>query len=213
MAGDPDIALALCVASMARRSLTRVEISGVALSASSCALEDVPDLAEARAALCAALPEGEDQLLAWAFDMSRERLLGVLAVLVAGSIDLAHEDASPADRLKQAVADRLAQQLEIDMNAFWQADLAFWVRLPKAALMSALAEAPGIAGKGERAREDILKAHAKLRKDDLAAKVAAAYEGVAYLPDSLVTPLASGCLTVTREGAAAAAAVQPVAAE
>jgi hypothetical protein len=151
------------------------------------------------------LPEGAYPLLEWAFDMSRERLLQVLAVLVASSVDLAHEDASPSDRLKQAVADRVSQQLEIDMSAFWKADLAFWVRLPKSALMTALADAPGIVEKGEHTREDLLKAHAKLRKDELAAKVAGRYNGSAYLPDILVTPLGTGRLSITPEGAAALA--------
>src|SRR5690242_16672533 len=135
-------------------------------------------------------------MLDWALDLSRDRLLAVLAVLVASAIDLTHEDTSSADLSKQARADHLAQHLDIDMRAYWTAGLDYWVRLPKAALLAAAGDAPGMADRSARAREDALKALAKLRKDDLAAKVSAMFEGAGYLPDILITPIAAGAFEV-----------------
>ncbi len=204
LSGDLDVALAVCVATLMRRSLQIGEMTGVALSAQMRDVDDHTALVEARAEIEGRLPTDEIELLEWALDLSREPLLAVLAVLVAGAIDLTHEDTSPADQSKQGIGDLLAQRLDIDMTRFWKPDLAFWVRLPKSALMHAFAESPGTEKRSVRAREDLIKAHAKLRKDELAAKVSVEYEGAAYLPDILVTPVAAGGLAVTAEGVAAA---------
>lgn len=203
LSGDPDVALALCVAAMVSRSLHRAEMTGIAISAQVRSVDDLPELDETRSELEGRLPEDEMELLGWALDLSRERLLAVLAVLVASSIDLAHEDTSPADLRKQALADCLARQLDVDMTRFWTAGPEFWTRLPKSALIAALSEAPSMSDRSVRAREEKIKAHAKLKKDDLASKVAAEFDGAAYLPDILVTPVPSGALTITPEGLAA----------
>ncbi len=184
LSGDPDVALALCVAAMVMRSVHHTEIAGVSISAMLRPVEDLPALDEARSEVDGRLPADDLGVLDWALGLSREHLLAVLAVLVAGSVDLAHEDTSPSDLRKQAIADRLAQYLDIDMRQFWAADLAFWVRLPKFALMTALSEAPSMADRTSRTQDELLKAHAKLRKDELAAKVSAEFEGHGYLPDN-----------------------------
>lgn len=212
LSGDSDIALALCVVGLAMRSLHHAEFTGVAISASARPIEDLPAFEEAKAEIEGRLPEDELDLLDWALGLSRERLLGVLAALVAGAVDLAHEDTSPADLRRQAVADRLAQHLDIDMRQYWSADLDFWSRLPKAFLLARVPEAPDMVSKGERTREDAIKAHAKLRKDDLAAKVASLFEGAGYLPDILLTPVPRGVLELTDVGEAAVS-VPSVAAE
>lgn len=198
--GDPEVSLALCVAAMAARSVYRAEFTGVAISAQVRTVDDLPDLEEARSQLEGHVPSADAAILDWALGLSRERLLAVLAVLVAGSVDLAHEDTSPVDLRKQAIADRLARQLDVDMTQYWTAGLDFWTRLPKAALISALSDAPGMAERNARAREDAIKVHAKLRKDELAAKVSALFEGAHYLPDILVTAVAAGDLAITAEG-------------
>jgi ParB family chromosome partitioning protein len=203
LSGNPDIALALCVSAMVQRNLRHVEIPGIAIGAQVRNVDDLQAFEEARAEVEGRLPEDDAALLDWALDLSRENLLAVLAVLVAGTVDLAHEDASPHDARKQVLADRLAQHLDLDMRKFWTPDLAFWTRLPKAALLAAYAESPGMADRGVRTREDLLKAHAKLKKDDLAASVAGAFEGAGYLPDILVTPAGAGTLSITPEGIAA----------
>jgi ParB family chromosome partitioning protein len=203
LSGSPDIALALCVTAMVQRSLRHAEVPGIAIGAQVRNVDDLPACEEARAEVEGRLPEGDIALLDWALDLSRENLLIVLAVLVAGAVDLAHDDTSPHDAAKQALADRLAHHLDLDMRQFWTADLSFWARLPKSALMAAYAESPGTADRAARTREDLLKAHAKLKKDDLAARVARAFEGAGYLPDILVTPAVAGTLSITPEGVAA----------
>ncbi len=205
LSGDPDVALALCVSAMVARIAHHAEMTGVAISAQLRPVEDLPDLEDARAELEGRLPADDVELLGWALDLSRERLLDVLAVLVASTVDLAHEDTSPVDLRKQAIADCLARQLDVDMTRFWTPGLDYWVRLPKSTLIAALSDAPGMADRSARAREDIVKAHAKLKKDELAAKVCAMFEGSHYLPDILVTPVASGGFGITPEGAAALA--------
>lgn len=200
---EPNIALALCVAAMAHRALHQSELIGVAIAGHVRQVDDFPGLDGARVDLAGRMPNDEGELLDWALDLSRERLLAVLAILVAGAVDLTHDDASFADRRKQALADRLSLHLDIDMTQFWKPDLSFWVRLPKSALMAALAQAPGLAGKSHRARADAIKAHAKFRKDDLAARIASLFEGSDYIPEILVTPAARGALELTTEGLAA----------
>jgi ParB family chromosome partitioning protein len=207
LSGSPDIALALCVTAMMQKSLRHAEIPGIAVGAQMRVVDDLTGLEEARAGLEGRLPEDESALLDWALDLSRDRLLAVLALLVAGAVDLAHDDAGPHDARKQALADQLAQHLDLDMRQFWTADLAFWTRLPKSALMAAYADSPGMTDRSARTREDLLKAHAKLKKDELAAKVAGVFDGAGYLPDILVTPAGAGDLSITPEGVAALAAV------
>lgn len=206
LSGDPDVALALCVAAMVMRSMHRTEMTGVAISAQVRAVEDLPGLGIARAELEGRLTSNEIELLGWALDLSRERLLAVLAVLVASTVDLTHEDTSPADLRKQTIADCLARQLDVDMARFWSAGLDFWVRLPKSALIAALSDAPGMSDRSARAREEAVKMYAKLRKDDLAGKISAMFEGSDYLPDILITPVTAGGLAITPEGVAAIAA-------
>jgi hypothetical protein len=63
-------------------------------------------------------------------------------MIVASNIDLAHEDAAIDDRRKQALADRIAATLDLDMTRHWAPGLAFWTRLPKAALVAAIEAAP-----------------------------------------------------------------------
>lgn len=211
LSADPDVALAVCVSALAQRAVRHGEMTGIAISSQTRPVEDLPALDAARSELEGRLPSEEASVLDWTLDLSRERLLGVLALLVAGAVDLAHDDVSQLDLRKQELADRLAQQLDIDMRQFWKPDLAFWVRLPKATLMTTLAEAPTVAERSARSRDALIKAHAKLRKDDLAAKVCGLFEGTGYLPGILVTPVAAGRLSVTVEGEAALAPLVAVA--
>ena len=200
LSGDPDIALAVCVATMALRAVHHSEMIGVSINAQPRQVDDLPALQDGWAEMEGRLPADEIELLDWALGLSRERLLAVLAVLVAVSVDLAHEDTSPADLRKQVIADRLAQHLDIDMRAFWTAGIDFWVRLPKSTLLASVSDAPGMAERSSRVREDALKAHAKLRKDELAAKVATLFAGSGHLPEILVTPVAAGSLALTEQG-------------
>jgi ParB family chromosome partitioning protein len=199
LAGEPDIALAVCVAAMAYRGLRRSDLNGVGISAHLVEVDDLAGLGEARARLSEQTPEDEVAALDWALAQSRERLLSTLAVLVASSLDLAHEGASAADHRLQAIGDRLAQHLDVDMRRFWQADLGYWVRLPKATLLEALAEVSD-APAGSAKSNALLKSHAKMRKEELCGKLAGLHDKTGYLPSLLVTPIDAGRVEVTQAG-------------
>ena len=70
---------------------------------------------------------------------------------------------------------------------------------------SVFAEAPGLISQSQRSQEATLKAHGKLRKEELAAKVSEAFEGAGYLPDMLITPVRAGKFVLTSSGVAVAA--------
>ncbi|MDP3736440.1 MAG: hypothetical protein Q8R02_03565 [Hyphomonadaceae bacterium] len=72
--------------------------------------------------------------------------------------------------------------------------------MPKAELLRALEQAPCVEGLSQGGREAFFGTHAKLKKDELAARVAAALEGNGYLPDLLVTPVGEGAHELTAAG-------------
>jgi hypothetical protein len=78
------------------------------------------------------------------------------------------------------------------MREFWVADASYWTRLPKADLLAALSEARGVIDQSRASQEATLRAHAKLKRDDLATKVGEAFAETGYLPDLLVTPVPAG---------------------
>lgn len=130
----------------------------------------------------------------------RSGLLACLAALVAGAIDLSHEDSSPADHERQAISDDLASALRLDMRALWTPTLDFWTRLPKAALVEALQQACEMQGMAEADMTARSVSAAKIRKDDLAQRVDDAWRGHGYLPELLVTPLPAGALELRESG-------------
>ena len=205
LARDRETALAVTVAAMIARSVFKSELSGIGVAAHAAQVDDLDALVETRSALLAHIPDEADEVLDWCLMQPPETLMSLLAVIVADSIDLVHEKGSPVDRRRQALADRLADILNLDMCQFWEADASYWTRLPKADLLVAFTEAPSPAGQSERSREAIIKAHAKLKKDELAAKVGEAFAGAGYLPDLLVTPVSAGRLELTSAGVAVAA--------
>ena len=152
------------------------------------------------------LPSGQDRVLSCCLDQDRETVLRILSILVAGSINLVHEKGSPADLYKRAAADTLATALDLDMRTYWSADIDYWSRLTKAELLALMAEAPEVIALFDERRTAIVSAHAKLKKDDLAAKVAKAHKGSGYLPDLLITAPAAGAYVVTESGCDAIAA-------
>lgn len=206
LARDRETALAVAVAAMLVRAVFRSDLSGVDVAAHAAVVDDLDALVETRSALLAHMPEQEGEVLGWCLAQPSGTLLALLAVLVAGSVDLVHEKGAPSDRRRQGLADKLAEALSLDMRDFWQADAGYWTRLPKTELLAALAESPSLAGKREKVREEALKAHAKLKKDELAAKVGEAFAGTGYLPDILLTPVSKGGVELTPAGAAAIAA-------
>ena len=206
---DRETALAVTVAAMIARTVFKSELPGIGIgigiAAHAVHVHDLDALVETRSALLAHVPDEEDEVLDWCLIQPPETLLSLLAVIVADSIDLVHEKGSPADHRRHALADRLATILDLDMRQYWEADASYWTRLPKADLLAAFVEAPIPAGQSERSREAVIKAHAKLKKDELAAKVGEAFAGVGYLPDLLVTSVPAGVFELTSEGVAIAA--------
>ena len=192
LARDRETALAVTVAAMIMRTVFRSELSGVGVSASAAHVDDLEALAETRSAILAHVPDDEDEVLDWCLTQPPETLLSVLAVIAADAVDLVHEKGAPSDHRRQSLADRLAEILDLDMREFWVADASYWTRLPKADLLAALSEAPGIVDQSRASQEATLKAHAKLKRDDLAARVGEAFAGTGYLPDLLVTAVPPG---------------------
>jgi ParB family chromosome partitioning protein len=206
LARDRDTALAVAVAAMLVRSVFRSDLSGIGIAAHAVQIEDLDALVETRSAILAHVPEHEVDMLGWCLAQPSGTLLALLAVLVAHSVDLAHEKGAPSDCRRNALADTLAEALDLDMREFWQADAGYWTRLPKAELLAALAESPTLVDKSQKSREASMAAYAKLKKDELAARVDQAFAGTSYLPDLLVTPVPQGAVELTTTGAAAIAA-------
>jgi ParB family chromosome partitioning protein len=192
LARDRETALAVTVAAMIMRTVFRCELSGVGLSASAAHVDDLEALVETRSAILAHVPDDEDEVLDWCLMQPPETLLSVLSVIVADAVDLTHEKGAPSDHRRQSLADRLAEILDLDMREFWVADASYWTRLPKADLLAALSEAAGVIDQSSASQEATLKAHAKLKRDDLATKVGEAFAETGYLPDLLVTPVPAG---------------------
>jgi len=205
LARDRETALAVTVAAMIMRTVFRSELSGVGLSASAAHVDDLEALVETRSAILAHVPDNEDEVLDWCLMQPPETLLSLLAVIVADAVDLVHEKGAPSDLRRQSLADRLAEILDLDMREFWEADATYWTRLPKADLLAAISGAPGFIDQTERSQEQAIKAYAKLKKDELAAKVGEASAGTGYLPDLLVTPVRAGRFELTGSGFAVAA--------
>jgi hypothetical protein len=192
LARDRETALAVTVAAMIMRTVFRSELSGVGVSASAAHVDDLEALVETRGAILAHVPDNEDEVLDWCLMQPPETLLSVLSVIVADAVDLVHEKGAPSDHRRQSLADRLAEILDLDMRQFWEADASYWTRLPKADLLAALSEAPSVIDQSRASQEATLKAHAKLKRDDLATKVGEAFAETGYLPDLLVTPVPAG---------------------
>jgi len=205
LARDRETALAVTVAAMIMRTVFRSELSGVSVSASTAHVDDLEAFVETRSAILAHVPDDEDEVLDWCLMQPAETLVSVLAVIVADAVDLVHERGSLADNRRQLLADRLAEILDLDMRQFWQADASYWTRLSKVDLLAIFAEAPGLISQSQRSQEATLKAHGKLRKEELAAKVSEAFEGAGYLPDMLITPVRAGKFVLTSSGVAVAA--------
>jgi hypothetical protein len=180
-------------------------LSGVDLSVNAACIDDLEPLVETRSAIMAHVPENEAEVLDWCLMQPPETLLSVLAVITADAVDLVHEKGAPSDHRRQSTADRLAEVLDLDMRQFWQADASYWTRLTKPDLLAAFAEAPGVVDQSRQSQEATLKAHAKLKRDDLAAKVGEALAGTGYLPDLLVTPVPAGKFELTNSSFAVAA--------
>lgn len=123
----------------------------------------------------AALPEQGEQLLSWALAQDREKLLQLLAFLVASSITGVdgHERDARA-------TDGVAQALGLDMRRWWTATAdSYLAHVPKARIVEVVTEAAGAA---------VAAGLAGLNKADAAAAAERALAGSGWLPRCLQTP-------------------------
>ena len=77
--------------------------------------------------------------------------------------------------------------------------------MTSSALLATISGVPGVIDQTERSQELAIKAYAKLKKDELAARVGVALAETGYLPDMLVTPVRVGRFELTGSGFAVAA--------
>jgi ParB family chromosome partitioning protein len=198
----PNTAFAIGVFALLRHAISGHGAPGISLTARPRWLADHDGLSDERASLFAGIPSTEAALLDWCLAQSTHTLMEAFAVIVASNVDLAHEDANIDDRRKQDFANRIAQALDLDMRRHWKPDLAFWTRLPKAALIAALETAPCVQHLSESDRTLLAKNVGKLRKEELATRVEQALDGCGWLPALLITPEFEPRYEVTEAGVA-----------
>jgi hypothetical protein len=201
--GAPTTAFAIGVFALLRYAMSGYGAPGVSLTARPRWLADHDGVSDERTALFASMPEAESDLLEWCLAQSVETLMEAFAVIVASNIDLSHEDANIDDRRKQALANRIAQALDLDMKRHWTPDLAFWTRLPKAALIGAFEAALCMQPLSDADRGLFAKNVGKVRKEELITRVEQALDGCGWLPALLVTPEREPRLELTNAGDAA----------
>lgn len=131
-------------------------------------------------------------------------LLDRLAGLFAATLDASHAGITPQDIRLQAEADALAAALDIDMTRTWTPNEVFWQQVPKSVALDAMQHAPSLAQLAEEERAAMLRHLAKMKKAELASAVAQALEGSGWLPELLITPVASGAIALTQAGEAKA---------
>jgi hypothetical protein len=199
----PHTALALGVSALLRHAVSSYGPPGISLTARPRWLANYDGLGEERETWIASIPDSEADLLDWCLVQDTATLLDALALIVASNLDLAHEDATIDDRRKQALADRIAATLDLDMTRNWTPDLAFWRRLPKAALIAAIETAPCTMRLDDVDRAAFLKMLSRKTKDELANTAAQVLEGAGWLPALLVTPEAEPRYELTEAGVAA----------
>lgn len=197
LARDVDTSLALAVAAMIQRQHFHAAMPGVDVLAHKAHVEDFDELQDVLSRAEETLPQEEANVLAWCLEQPRETLLSVLAVTTAQAVDLTHERGGPGDRARQSLSNKLCDALRVDMKEFWQADDQFWSRLPKSELLHALRDSPAMENLKEKQRDTQMKALSKLKKDELAARAAAAYSKDLYVPDMLILEPARGQFAVT----------------
>lgn len=202
IAQRPDVALALLVDVLAAQA-ARASLPGIAITARMTALTDAHYATPAESEDDTDDGDAAGGSLARRLATPVDALLLELAGLLAATLDFSHEDAAPADRRVQALGDEISAALDLDMRRFWNSDLDFWTRAPKAFTLAALETAPAIAALPDAERRALLARHATLKRADLAGVALETLGDAGWLPDLLVTPLAAGALALTEAAHAA----------
>ncbi len=208
LAANPTVALGLLVYTLMRQSADRSSVPGVGIEARAIGFDDDDAMEKARISYAEKADEDELAFFAACIDQPTEKLLGMLAVFVAETIDLTHGGVSFDDKRRQRMGDALAAALDLDMTRHWEADEDFWSSAPKALAVAALETSPAIAGLGEQERAGMIAAFQKMKKAELARTAAQTLKGAGWLPDLLITPSREGAFAVTAAGANAIAESQ-----
>ncbi len=208
LAGNPAVALGLLVFTLMRQSADRSRVPGVGIEARPIGFDDDDAMENARIAYAEKAEEDELAFFAACIDQPVEKLVEMLAVFLAETIDLTHGGVSLEDKRLQRIGDALAAALDLDMSRHWEADEDFWSAAPKALAIGALETAPAIASLGEQERSGMIAAFQKMKKGELARTAAQTLKGAGWLPDLLITPPREGAFAVTAEGERALAEAQ-----
>jgi ParB family chromosome partitioning protein len=120
------------------------------------------------------LPRDPADLWQWCFDQDRDRLLGVLAYIVALTVDAVRHKDVPSPSPDDSHANALAKSLKLDMSAWYTpGSKNFFSRVSRKAIMTALEEAKG-APQGP--------ALDKMKKPELAERAERVIAGTGWLP-------------------------------
>ena len=117
------------------------------------------------------MPRESGKLWTWLMQQDQRRVLSILAVAAAHTVDAVERKFNGADR---AHADQLAQALKLNMADFWQASAeGFFSRVSKDQTLAAVAEAAG------KATADGM---AGMKKAELATAAEKAVKGKGWVP-------------------------------
>ncbi|MGD9968769.1 MAG: ParB/RepB/Spo0J family partition protein [Hyphomonadaceae bacterium] len=208
LAANPAVALGLLVFTLMRQSADRSRVPGVGIEARPIGFDDDDAMENARIGYAEKAEEDELAFFAACIDQPVEKLIEMLAVFLAETIDLTHGGVSFEDKRLQRIGDALAAALDLDMSRHWEADEDFWSAAPKALAIGALETAPVIASLGELERSGMIAAFQKMKKAELARTAAQTLKGAGWLPDLLITPPREGAFAVTADGKRALAEAQ-----
>lgn len=200
LASRPQVALALAVLALIRRSAARAEVPGLAIAISPIGFDDDDRFEQARTEASAAYADADLARLA---GEPADKLLELLGLFIAEAVDVTHDGASPNAERTQATSDELAAVLDLEMSRYWEPSSEFWEKAPKAFTLEALSTAPAMAKLTERARKPKIAAFAKMKRADLARVAVRQLKD--WLPDVLITPPRPGALVVTSAGRGALA--------
>jgi len=128
------------------------------------------------------LPADPADFWMWCLSQSRDTLLDILALIAASSVDamVRKHDYTAASRL--AHADALADELSLDMTAWYKPSAdCYFGRISRTQILADYKDARG---------HDPAPAWLKMKKSDLAKRVAEAVEKENWLPEPLRRPLA-----------------------
>jgi len=200
LSANPQVALALTVLTLIRRSANRCDVPGLSIAVAPVGFDDDDRFEQARTDASATHVDAD---LARLVSEPPEKLIELLALFVAEALDVTNDGASPAADRTQSTADEIASVLDLDMARYWEASAEFWEKAPKAYTIGVISGTSAMAKLSEKARKPKLAALTKMKRADLARVAQRQLKD--WLPEVLITPPRSGAFAVTSKGQAAIA--------